>query len=76
LIIRTLTRQGNSLYLNIERQLRELLEIESDTPLKLSVEGRRLIVEPLSEHERKTRFRKALTDTRREYGTALKNLAK
>ena len=76
MIVRTLTRQGNSLYLNIERPIRELLDIGSDTPLKLSVEGRRLIVEPLSEQERKAHFRKALAETKREYGTARKNLAK
>lgn len=74
-MIKHLTRQGNSLCLVIERPLRELLEIHEDTPLKVSVEGRRLIVEPLSEEERAHRFKKALADTKREYGAALKKLA-
>jgi len=75
-MIRKLTKQGNSLCLVIERPLRELLGIDQDTPLKVSVEGRRLIVEPLGAEERKGRFKKALADTNKEYGKALKNLAR
>jgi len=37
----------------------DLLEIKPDTPLKLTVENHRLIVEPLSEAERKARVRAA-----------------
>ena len=50
-MIRKLTRQGNSICLVIEKQLRELLEITTDTPLKISVEGRKLIIEPMTEEE-------------------------
>ena len=32
-MIRTLTKQGNSLALIIERPIRELLNIDADTPL-------------------------------------------
>jgi antitoxin component of MazEF toxin-antitoxin module len=45
-MIKTLTRQGNSSALIIDRTLMELLGIEQDTPLKITVEGRRMIVEP------------------------------
>ena len=75
-MIRKLTKQGNSTCLVIERQLRELLDITTDTPLKLTVEGRKLVVEPLTDEERKSKFRKALSDTKREYAPALKKLAK
>jgi antitoxin MazE len=75
-MIRKLTKQGNSTCLIIERPLRELLDIDTDTPLKISVEGRRLIIEPLTEKEREGKFRKALADTKREFAPALKRLAK
>ena len=75
-MIRKLTKQGNSLALVIEKPIRELLDIDLDTPLKVTVEGRKLIVEPLSGAERAARFKKALDETNREYGRALKNLAK
>jgi antitoxin component of MazEF toxin-antitoxin module len=75
-MIRKLTKQGNSTCLVIERQLRELLDITTDTPLKLTVEGRKLVIEPLTDEERGSKFRKALADTKREYAPALKKLAK
>jgi antitoxin component of MazEF toxin-antitoxin module len=74
-MIRKLTKQGNSTCLVIERQLRELLDITIDTPLKLTVEGRKLVIEPLTDKERKSKFRKALADTKREHASALKKLA-
>jgi antitoxin component of MazEF toxin-antitoxin module len=74
-MIRTLTRQGNSLALVIDRSLRELMEIDAGTPLKVSVEGRRLIIEPLSETERQARFKKAVDKVDREHGKAMKKLA-
>jgi antitoxin component of MazEF toxin-antitoxin module len=75
-MIRRLTKQGNSTCLIIEKQIRELLDITTDTPLKISVENRRLIIEPLSEPERKARIRKALDETKREFDKDLKRLAK
>ena len=75
-MIRKLTKQGNSTCLVIERQIRELLDITTETPLKLTIEGRRLVVEPLTDEERKIKFRKALADTQRVYAPALKKLAK
>ena len=75
-MIKHLTKQGNSVCLVIERPIRELMEIDTETPLKISVEGRRLIVEPLSDEERKGKFKKALADTKREYRDDLQRLSK
>ena len=74
-MIRTLTRQGNSLALVIDRSLRELLEIDAETLLNVSVQGRRLIVEPLTEAQREARFKKAVAKVDREHGRAMKKLA-
>jgi antitoxin component of MazEF toxin-antitoxin module len=74
-MIRTLTRQGNSLALVLDRSIRDLMEIDAETPLKVSLEGRKLIVEPLSEKERVDRFNKAVEKVDREHGRAMKKLA-
>jgi len=58
-MVKTLTRLGNSSALIVDRTMMELLEIQPDTPLKVTVEGRRMIVEPLTEEERKERVRAA-----------------
>ena len=57
MIIKKLTRQGNSSALIIDRPLMDLLEIDQDTDLKLTVKGRRLVIEPLSVEERATRLK-------------------
>jgi len=75
-MIRKLTRQGNSTCLVIEKQLRELLDITTDTPLKISVEGRKLIIEPMTEAERKAKIRTALAETKQQFGKDLKRLAR
>jgi antitoxin MazE len=56
MIIKKLTRQGNSAALVIDKPLLDLLNFKADTELKMTVQGRRLIVEPLSEQERTKRF--------------------
>jgi len=75
-MIRKLTRQGNSTCLIIEKQLRELLDITTDTPLKISVEGRKLIIEPLTEQERKGKIRVALAETKKQFDKDLRRLAR
>jgi antitoxin component of MazEF toxin-antitoxin module len=56
MIIKKLTRQGNSAALVIDKQLLDLLDFNQDTELKITVNGRQLIVEPLSDSERAARF--------------------
>jgi antitoxin component of MazEF toxin-antitoxin module len=56
MIVKKLTRQGNSAALVIDKQLMDLLNFTQDTDLKITVSGRKLIVEPLSDEERRQRF--------------------
>jgi antitoxin component of MazEF toxin-antitoxin module len=58
-MVKNLTRLGNSSALILDKALMDLLEIKPDTPLKLTVENHRLIIEPLSVAERKARVRAA-----------------
>lgn len=57
MIVKKLTRQGNSSALVIDKQLLDLLDFTQDTDLKITVKGRQLIVEPLSDEERAARFK-------------------
>ena len=76
MIIKKLTRQGNSAALIIDRTLIDLLDIDQDTDLKLTVQGRQLIVEPLSDEERAARFKKVLTRTGEQNAELFRRLSK
>jgi antitoxin component of MazEF toxin-antitoxin module len=74
-MIKTLTKHGNSHALVIEKPILELLNIDPDTPIQITTDGEVLILSPLRDTERKTRFEKALAETNEEFGRALKRLA-
>jgi antitoxin component of MazEF toxin-antitoxin module len=74
-MIKTLTKHGNSWALVIDKPVLELLNIEPQTPLKIRTDGQTLIIAPADDSARKRKFRKALEETNRRYGKALKRLA-
>lgn len=74
-MIKRLTKHGNSLALVIDRGVLDLLEIEADTPLSLTTDGKCLVITPVRDPERQKRFRAALANVNRRYGRALKRLA-
>ncbi len=74
-MIKRLTKHGNSLALVIDRGVLDLLEIDADTPLSMTTDGRCLIVTPVRDPEREKRFRAALEKVNKRYGQALKRLA-
>ncbi len=74
-MIKRLTKHGNSLALVIDRGVLDLLEIEADTPLSLTTDGKCLVITPVRDPERQKRFRTALANVNRRYGRALKRLA-
>jgi bifunctional DNA-binding transcriptional regulator/antitoxin component of YhaV-PrlF toxin-antitoxin module len=53
----------------------ELMGIEADTPLKIEVKGRRLIVEPLSDEDRAKRFTSVMKRTGEKNAKLFKKLA-
>lgn len=75
-MVKTLTRLGNSSALVVDKPIMELMEIDNDTPLKITVEGRRLIVEPAEGSERVMRFRAAMKKTGQKNAELFKRLAK
>jgi antitoxin MazE len=74
-MIKKLTKHGNSLALVMERGVLDLLNISADTPLDISTDGEVLIISPVRDEKRRKKFEKAVSETNRKYGRALKNLA-
>jgi antitoxin component of MazEF toxin-antitoxin module len=74
-MVKRLAKHGNSLALVIDRGVLDLLEIDGDTPLSVTTDGKCLIVTPVRDPEREKRFRAALAEGNRKYGKMLKRLA-
>jgi antitoxin MazE len=75
-MVKNLTRLGNSSALIIDKALMELLEIDADTPLKITVENRKLIIESLSPSERKTHVRNISKKLLKQNAQLYRRLAK
>jgi len=74
-MIKQLTRTGNSYALVLDRAILELINVQPDTPLDISIDGRRLIITPVTEAERRKKFKDALEWTNRRHGKTLKRLS-
>lgn len=75
MMIKKLTKHGNSLALVIDKSLLQILNIEEDTELKIHTDGKQLIISPATEAERKQRVRTSMEKINRKHGEALKKLA-
>ena len=74
--IKHLTRVGNSSALIIDKSILDLVDIDEQTPLKLGVEGRKIIVEPMSKAEIEERFGKSADKVEKRFADMFKRLAK
>ncbi|MCI0530150.1 MAG: hypothetical protein L0Y56_22130 [Nitrospira sp.] len=74
-MIKKLTKHGNSLALVIDRGVLDLLEIDAETPLNITTDGKCLVVSPVRDPKRQKRFQKTLEEVNKRYGKALKRLA-
>ena len=74
-MLKKLTRHGNGLALIIDRPILDLLKIDTDTLLDISTDGRRLIVAPAEQTERRRKFEAAQRTAHKRYGKAFKKLA-
>jgi antitoxin component of MazEF toxin-antitoxin module len=75
-MVKTLARQGNSACLILDRSIMDLLELESDSAVKITIEGRKMIVEPLSEKDRAEMFKKVIDQTGKKNAKLFRKLAK
>lgn len=74
-MIKRLTKHGNSLALVIDKGVLDLLEVDAETPLHITTDGRCLVISPVSDLNRKKKLREALVEVNRRYGKMLKRLA-
>jgi antitoxin MazE len=74
-MLKKLTKHGNSLALVIDRPILDLLHIDSETPLEISTDGKRLVVEPAKPSDRLRKFEDAQKAAHERYGKAFQRLA-
>ena len=72
-MVKTLTKHGNSLALVIDKPILELLNIDADTPLSITTDGKSLIIAP-ADPKRRKKLEAALADTISKYPAMLKRL--
>jgi antitoxin component of MazEF toxin-antitoxin module len=71
---KTLVKHGNSLALVIDKPILDLLNIDGNTPLTVTTDGKYLLVSP-ADKKRKRRFDTASRRVREQWSDAFKKLA-
>jgi antitoxin component of MazEF toxin-antitoxin module len=74
-MVKKLTAHGDSSALILDREMLELLNIDNNTPLEVTTDGRRLIIEPVNGDDRGTKFRAAADKSHEQYAKTFKRLA-
>ncbi len=74
-MVKHLTQHGNSAALVIDKAILELLHVTMKTPLELATDGKSLIISPVRDSKRHSRFRAALETINRRHGKTLRALA-
>jgi antitoxin component of MazEF toxin-antitoxin module len=74
-MVTRLKPDGNGFSLTIDRPLLEKLQIDSDTPLDVSTDGQRLIIQPVRDAARREEFDKIVAEMNQRYEGMFKRLA-
>ncbi|MEX0979106.1 MAG: hypothetical protein WDZ48_09655 [Pirellulales bacterium] len=74
-MIKKLSKHGDDLVLVLDRSILAQLQIDEQTALEVTTDGRTLVVSPVQDEEYRQRFQKALESTNERYGDVLKRLA-
>jgi antitoxin component of MazEF toxin-antitoxin module len=75
-MIKKLSAVGNSLGLNIERPILELLNITKDTPLEIKTDGEALIIRPVKQLSQMDRVIAAADEIMDTHEETFRKLAK
>mgnify|MGYP001777924346 FL=1 len=75
-MIKTLTKHGNSAALVIERPILDLLGAAADTAFEVVTDGKALILTPVKDAARHTRFRQSMEKVGKRYAKSFEELAK
>ena len=74
-MIKTLTKHGNSLALILDKPVLELLNIDADTPILISTDGKSLTLSPVFDVERDEKLKKIRAKINKKYETTFRKLA-
>ena len=74
-MIKTLTKHGNSLALILDKPILELLNIDLDTPISISTDGKSLTLSPVFDVKRDEKLTKIQAKINKKYETTFKKLA-
>ena len=74
-MVKKLTKHGNSLALVIDRPILDLLQIDAETPLNISTDGKSLTVAPAQPSDRRRKFEASQQWAHKRYGKAFEKLA-
>lgn len=74
-MIKTLTKNGNSYAMVIEKPILELLHTTPDTPFEIISDGRSLVLTPIRSSEESKKFDEAVAMVHKRFGKAMKRLA-
>ena len=74
-MVKTLVNHGNSSALIIDKPILELLNINPDTPLEITTDGKNLIISPIKNLKKMKRFEEKLNKINKKHSKTLKKLA-
>ena len=75
LVIKTLTKHGNSLALILDKPILELLNIDIETPISISTDGKSLTLSPVFDEKRDEKLTKIRALVNKKYETTFRKLA-
>lgn len=75
-MIKKLVSHGNSTALIIDKPILDLLKVDMQTPLEITTDGKSLIISPVKDAKRGSRFLAALGKVNKVHGKTLSKLAK
>jgi|SRR3989304_4185895 len=74
-MIKKLVSHGNSAALIIDKPILDLLNVDMDTPLEVTTDGKNLIISPIETATKRKKFKFALDKVNRLHGKTLRRLA-
>ncbi|MBI3855808.1 MAG: AbrB/MazE/SpoVT family DNA-binding domain-containing protein [Planctomycetes bacterium] len=74
-MIKKLTKHGNSLALVIDRSILDLLEIDADTPISMTTDGKHLVIAKATGAKVQRRLEAILEKGNKKYARMFKRLA-
>jgi len=75
-MIKRLVSHGNSAALIIDKPILELLNVDMETPLEITTDGKSLIISPVESAGREKEFKAAMQKVNKKHGRTLRKLAR